>query len=350
MLDLSGASGDVTITDLTIDGNKDGNRSAGQYSLGAAGVQSVGVSKLTIRRTRWMNAYQAAIGLFVNQGQFVADALIADNDFENNGTSTTFTADQLGNSGDVAMRSPLRVKIVHNRSENASGNFVCFGTNGNTGVGDVVVTDNIVHNASGFGVALGGTAGKGAIISKNILDQPSSRENNIDLALWSDITVVDNHIVAGSACPQTGCAGIGDAPPAQYVTVSGNTIVAAKNVVGGLCIGLGGSELTISGNRCENAGGAGIGIAVADKTQAHSIMISRNVVKNGSQAQVGLHAGIELFIVRVRSVRAERELFRKSPSRTTRCMTTRAENTKLRRGHRALRADDWNCKALNPWQ
>jgi hypothetical protein len=54
--------------------------------------------------------------------------------------------------------------------------------------------------------------------------------------------------------------------------------------------------LTISGNRCENAGGAGIGIAVADKTQAHGIMISRNVVKNGSQAQVGLHAGIELFI------------------------------------------------------
>jgi hypothetical protein len=57
----------------------------------------------------------------VNQGQFVADALIADNDFENNGRSTTFTADQLGNSGDVAMRSPLRVKVVHNRSENASG-------------------------------------------------------------------------------------------------------------------------------------------------------------------------------------------------------------------------------------
>jgi hypothetical protein len=296
MLDLSGASGDVTITDLAIDGNKDGNRSAGQYSLGAAGVQSVGVSKLTIRRTRWINAYQAAIGLFVNQGQFVADALIADNDFENNGTSTTFTADQLGNSGDVAMRSPLRVKVVHNRSENASGNFVCFGTNANAGVGDVVVTDNIVHNAAGFGIALGGIAGKGAIVSKNILDQPSSRENNIDLALWSDITIADNRIIMGSACPQTGCAGIGDAPPAQRVTVSGNTIVAAKNVIGSLCIGLGGSELTISGNKCENAGGAGIGIAVADKTQAHGIVISRNVVKNGSQAQVGLHAGIELFI------------------------------------------------------
>jgi Right handed beta helix region len=296
MLDLNGPSGEVTITDLTIDGNKDANRSAGQYSLGAAGVQAVGASKLTIRRTRWINAYQAAIGLFVNQGQFVADALIADNDFENNGTSTTFTADQLCNSGDVAVRSPLRVKIDHNRSENASGNFVCFGTNGNTGVGDVVVTDNIVHNAAGFGIALGGIAGKGAIVSKNILDQPSSRESNIDLALWSDITVADNHIVAGSACPQTGCAGIGDAPPAQRVTVSGNTIVAAKNVVGSLCIGLGGSELRISGNRCENAGGAGIGIAVADKTQAHGIVISQNVVKNGSQAQVGLHAGIELFI------------------------------------------------------
>src|SRR5271154_4726348 len=145
-------------------------------------------------------------------------------------------------------------------------------------------------------MALGGTVGNGAIVSNNVLDQPSTRENNIDLALWSDISVADNHIVMGSACPQKGCAGIGDAPPAQRVTVRDNTIVAAKSVVGSLCIGLGGSDLTISGNKCEYAGGAGIGIAVADKTQAHGIVISRNVVKNGSQAQVGLHAGIELFI------------------------------------------------------
>jgi hypothetical protein len=61
--DLSGASGDVTITDLTVDGNKSGNAEWGQYSLGAAGVQASGVSKLTIQRTRWINAYQAAIGL-----------------------------------------------------------------------------------------------------------------------------------------------------------------------------------------------------------------------------------------------------------------------------------------------
>ena len=228
MLDLSGASGDVTISDLTIDGNKDGNRSAGQYSLGAAGVQSAGVRKLTIRRTRWINAYQAAIGLFVNQGQFVADTLVADNDFEHNGTSTTSTADQLGNSGDMAMRSPLRVKVVHNRSDNAQGSFVCFGTNANAGVGDVVVSDNVVHNAAGFGIALGGISGKGAVLSHNTLDQPSSRESNIDLALWSDVTVIDNHIVGGSACPEHGCAGIGDAAPAQRVTVTGNTIVAAK--------------------------------------------------------------------------------------------------------------------------
>ena len=296
MFDLSGASGDVTITDLTVDGNKGGNAEWGQYSLGATGVQASGVSKLTIQRTRWINAYQAAIGLFVNQGQFVADTLIADSDFENNGTSTTYTADQLGNSGDVAIRSPLRVKIIHNHSDGASGNFACFGTNANTGVGDVVVTDNIVHNAAGFGIALGGISGKGAVLSRNTLDQPSSRENNIDLALWSDITVADNQIVGGSACPQTGCAGIGDAPPAQHVVVTGNRIVAAKQVAGSLCIGLGGSDLAISRNTCENAGGAGIGIAVPDKTQSHGIVISRNVVKNGSQAQVGSHAGIELFI------------------------------------------------------
>jgi hypothetical protein len=296
VFDLNGASGDVTITDLTVDGNKGGNAVAVQYSLGASGVQASGVSKLTIQRTRWINAYQAAIGLFVNQGQFVADTLIADSDFENNGTSTTYTADQLGNSGDVSIRSPLRVKIIHNRSDGASGNFVCFGTNANTGVGDVVVTDNVVHNAAGFGIALGGISGKGAVLSRNILDQPSSRENNIDLALWSDITVADSHIVGGSACPQSGCAGIGDAPPAQHVVVTGNRIVAAKQVGGSLCVGLGGSDLTISRNTCENAGGAGIGIAVPDKTESHGILISRNVVKNGSQAQVGLHAGIELFI------------------------------------------------------
>jgi hypothetical protein len=172
MFGLSGASGGVTITDLTIDGNKDGNPSAGRYSLGAAGVQAVGVRKLTIQRTRWINAYLAAIGLFVNQGQYVADTMVADSDFENNGRGTTFTSDQLCNSGDMAMRAPLRVKVVHNRSNNAQGNFVCFGTNANAGVGDVVVSDNVVRNAAGFGIALGGISGKGAVLSHNTLDQP----------------------------------------------------------------------------------------------------------------------------------------------------------------------------------
>jgi Pectate lyase superfamily protein/Right handed beta helix region len=297
MFGLSGASGGVTITDLTIDGNKDGNPSAGQYSLGAAGVQAVGVRKLTIQRTRWINAYLAAIGLFVNQGQYVADTLVADSDFENNGRGTTFTSDQLCNSGDMAMRAPLRVKVVYNRSDNAQGNFVCFGTNANAGVGDVVVSDNVVRNAAGFGIALGGISGKGAVLSHNTLDQPSSRQSNIDLALWSDVTVIDNHIIGGSACLEHGCAGIGDAPPAQRVIVTGNTIVAAKSVPGSLCIGLGGSDLTISRNTCQNAGGAGIGIAVSDQTQSHHIEISRNVVKNSSQAQAGIHAGIELFIL-----------------------------------------------------
>jgi hypothetical protein len=173
---------------------------------------------------------------------------------------------------------------------------VCFGTNLNGGVGDVVVSDNTVHNAAGFGIALGGTVGRGAVLAHNRLDQPFSRENNIDLALWSDVTVADNYIVAGSACPQTGCGGIGDAPPAQHVTVTGNTIIAAPNVTGSLCIGLGGSDLTIARNTCKNAGGAGIGISVPNQVQSHGIVIAANVVKNGSRAQVGLHAGIELFI------------------------------------------------------
>jgi hypothetical protein len=298
MFDLSGAGGNVTITDLTIDGNKDGNLSAGQYSLGAAGVQAAGVSKLTIQRTRWINAYQAAIGLFVNSGQFVADAVISDSEFENNGTSATFTADQTGNACDVAIRSPLRVKVLRNRSVNARGNFVCFGTNANTGVGDVVVSGNTVENATGFGIALGGggTIAKGAVVTGNILNQPFTRENNVDVAEWADVTVSNNQVVAGSACPQTGCAGIGDAPPAQHVTVTGNTITAAPTVPGSLCIGLGGSDLTISRNTCRNAGGAGIGIAVPDKIQSRNIHISKNVVTNGSQAQIGQHAGIELYI------------------------------------------------------
>jgi len=298
MFDLSGAGGNVTITDLTIDGNKNGNLSAGQYSLGAAGVQAAGVSKLTIQRTRWINAYQAAIGLFVNSGQFVADAVISDSEFENNGTSATFTTDQTGNAGDVAIRSPLRVKVLRNHSVNARGNFVCFGTNANTGVGDVVVSGNTVENATGFGIALGGggTIAKGAVLTGNILNQPLTRENNVDVAEWADVTVSNNQIVAGSACPQTGCAGIGDAPPAQHVTVTGNIITAAPTVPGSLCIGLGGSDLTISRNTCRNAGGAGIGIAVPDKIQSRNIHISKNVVTNGSQAQVGQHAGIELYI------------------------------------------------------
>jgi hypothetical protein len=293
ILDYAGPSGHVVLSDLSIDGNKS-RQSTGKSSLGTAATAHLG--GITIRRVRFLNAYLSAIGLFLNDGQYVSDFQIADSDFEDNGVSTTQDRDQAGYVGDISIRAPLRGRIHHNRAEGTRGNFVCFGTAGNTGVGNVRVDHNVVSNATGFGVALGGGGGaaRGALIDHNTFIMPDSRENIVDLALWTDTVTSANTITSGSC--DSGCAAIGDGPPADRAKVIDNRITANPALNSDTGIVLGGSDVLISGNTVSGAGSAGIVILVLKALTVRRVRVENNVVKNCSVAAPGLHPGIDTYI------------------------------------------------------
>jgi hypothetical protein len=293
IFDYAGPSGHVVLSDLSIDGNK-ALQTKGAGSLGAAATANL--SKITIQRVRFLNAYLSAVGLFLNDGHYVSDFEIGDSDFENNGVSTTQDFDQAGYVGDISIRAPLRGRIHHNRADGTRGNFVCFGTGRNTGVGSVQVDHNVARDVLGFGVALGGGEGtaSGAVIDHNIFIMPDSRENIIDLALWTDTVTCANTITSGSCA--SGCAAIGDGPPADRATVRDNRIIANSALNSDSGIVLGGSDLFISRNTVSGAGSAGIVILVLKTFRTRRVLIEDNIVKNCSVAAPGLHPGIDTFI------------------------------------------------------
>jgi hypothetical protein len=190
----------------------------------------------------------------------------------------------------------LRGRVHHNRADGTRGNFVCFGTGRNTGVGSVRVDHNVVRNAAGFGVALGGGEGTAseATIDHNTFFMPDSRENVIDLALWTDTVTNANAITSGSCI--SGCAAIGDGPPADRATVTGNRIIANPALNSDAGIVLGGSDLSISKNTVSGAGSAGIVILVLKTFKTRRVLVENNIVKNCSVAAPGLHPGVDTFI------------------------------------------------------
>jgi hypothetical protein len=293
ILDYAGPGGHVALTDLSIDGNKS-HQTEGANSLGTAATANL--SGITIQRVRFLNAYLSAVGLFLNDGHYVSNFEISYSDFENNGISTTQELDQAGYVGDVSIRAPLRGRVHHNRVDGTHGNFVCFGTGRNTAVGNVQVDHNVVRSATGFGVALGGGEGTAsrAIIDHNIFIMPDSRENIVDLALWTDTITSANAITSGSCA--SGCAAIGDGPSADRATVRDNRIIANPALDSDSGIVLGGSDVFISGNTISGAGTAGIVILVLKTFKVRRVLIENNLVKNCSMAAPGLHPGIDTFI------------------------------------------------------
>lgn len=293
ILDYAGPGGHVALSDLSIDGNKS-HQTKGANSLGTAATANL--NGITIKRVRFFNAYLSAVGLFLNDGHYVSNFEIGYSDFENNGISTTQELDQAGYIGDVSIRAPLRGRVHHNRADGTRGNFVCFGTGRNTGVGNVQVDHNVVRDTTGFGVALGGGEGtaRRALIDHNTFIMPESRENVVDLALWTDTITSANAITSGSCA--SGCAAIGDGPPADRATVRDNRIIANPALDSDSGIVLGGSDVFISGNTISGAGTAGIVLLVLKAVEVHRVLVKDNVVKNCSVAAPGLHPGIDTFI------------------------------------------------------
>jgi hypothetical protein len=244
---------------------------------------------------RLINARRDAIALFASSG-FTTDVLIANSNFENNGFSGATPCNGSHACGDIMIQAPLRIRVERNRSE---GTQTFLETPPITGSGNVAVSKNIVNHCLGFGVALGGggTNPGPARIFDNIFNCPASIENIIDLALWSDIRVANNTITNGTTNGVLFSNGIGDGPPANKVTITGNRIFG-NPASSTSCIALGGSELTITANTCSDAGGPGILIAVNNTTgEQKSLVITGNIVKNTSRFGIGgAHSGIEFYL------------------------------------------------------
>lgn len=279
----------IMITDLTVDGNQSAQTTGGRMLNNCA---SGNPSSITIHDTIWENGFIAAILLFnFNGTTLLNDIYIHDNEFLNNAPGQSVVNEENCNSGDINIFNPLRVRIVNNKSTGSGGNFSCTG-GGSSGAGDVVISGNIVKSALGFATALG-TVLNNASITGNVFDMPTSRENIIDVGDATFWTVSGNTIQSGNACA-VGCGGVGDGPPANHGTITGNTIVGATQG-NNTCMVLGGQDVTVSGNTCRGSGQAGIvWLAGSNPVPVQGILITGNTISNCGLANAG-HSGIEFF-------------------------------------------------------
>jgi hypothetical protein len=286
----------VTLSDFAIDGNKGGTGITGSADSIAAGA----LSEITIRRMRFLNSTNNDIATIVNgAGNYTADWLVADNEFDNQGNPFSSCVASIG-CANVFLHQPLRVRVVGNRSD-SSQNFALFSSI--PGGGQVEIGQNIVTNLGGFAVALGGgpLGSSGAHIHHNFITSNNTDPGNlIDLAIWSDFTVDHNvlhHNGVAASRNDVASACIADFPPANHGEVDSNFCYAAptmlRNVVG---IALGGSDISITNNYVEGGSTAGIGIAVGSQGPARGVRIIGNTTKNNNQDTNGPHGGIDLFL------------------------------------------------------
>jgi hypothetical protein len=293
MFTLVGKTGTVAISDLTIDYNRS-HQAMGSDTIGTSATT---ITNFTLQRTRMINSWNLAVRFLYTSGHFLSHVLITDNDFENNGHGTDLQSDIF--NGDVLMAPVVGLRILNNHADNTQGSFFVTGTGGNpSGMGKFVITGNVLTNVQGFGIALGGggpamAGGTDVTIRDNTFKMSITRENVVDVAYWSDVVIDHNYMESGTC--HASCGAVGDAPPANKIIVTKNTIISTPAASTNNCIALGGSEEVITGNTCSNAGGAGI-VLVGDPTTPHGSLIENNVVKNCNGARQGDHAGIALYL------------------------------------------------------
>ena len=283
-----GATGNVSFTDMTIDGNYNNESGGGDGVTG-----TIPISQFTAMRMRFVSNWNDGIAVRLVGGirgiGNSSDVLITDNDFESNGLRAGCAG--INFCQDVMVSAPLRVRVTRNRSDNSQNGYTFSGHNG---AGFLTVSENIITSCSGFAVALGGggTNPGPADISDNHFNCPSSNMNILDLALWSDIRVANNTITVGRVS-NTGA--IADGPPANNVQVIGN-LITGNGTGDAACILLGGSDLLIKANYCSGSGGPGIDIVAGLSTQVKNIVIQGNTVKNTGAGKSGEVGAIEFYL------------------------------------------------------
>ena len=299
MLDLAGPNGGFLLSDFTLDGNN-ATKTAAHERYGLGRTLLTGVNGLSIQRVIFENHESAAVGLFYQNATnaYTANSNVLDSVFQNNGNSTSQSQDQSGIVGDLILHTPLAcstcsVEVLRNTFTNTQGNAIGFGASNSINTGYVDVENNTFTNVLGFAVALGGGGNGnpvGATISNNTVQYNGSaysRENVFDIALWTTVILNNNTIndvVEAGVCNPF-CGVIGDAPPANDVTVTNNHITGNGASVA-YAVGLGGSNLTVSGNTVSNVATA---IAIANGGWAeNSVSITNNTVTS-STGGVGIY-------------------------------------------------------------
>jgi parallel beta-helix repeat protein len=243
----SGGLANVTVSDLTVDGNKAGNTSG-------IGVRFPVFTDSTLERVRIENT--ADIGFHSYQG---ADVEVRDCVLTGIGSANT----EDGSNAGILVQETDGAKIIGNRVAGCTDTGILAPT-----VGHTVISDNVVDDCYFIGIGLGGghTATDGNYtITGNTL-------RNVD----------GNPIDTGDAC---------------NVTVTGNSLsdsaTGSSNVTAGICVDISAAaagilNVTIANNTLQNISKVGIQI-VGHQTSGHS----QFTIANNTMTGLGQH-GIQL--------------------------------------------------------
>jgi hypothetical protein len=293
---LSLAADGITLSDFGIDGSKGGPGIVASADSIAASAPS---NYVTIQRMNFANATGSDIvSPTSGVGLFIANWLITENEFQNQGLSACGKANSCAN---VLIRQPLGLHVTRNHSD-GSQHFAMFTSV--SGGGMVEVANNTITNLNGFAVALGqGTPGSaGANIHHNFISNVTTDPDNlIDLSYWTDFTVTHNIIYHNGQFPvggatTTSCISSVNAP---HGLIEANSCYGVPtNAVSVIGIVAGQSDTTISNNFVQGCSAAGIAFSVNSPGARNGVNIWGNTTKNNSTQDSSTHAGIELAISR----------------------------------------------------
>ncbi len=285
------AANGISLSDFAIDGDKGGPGITANADSISVSAPSDGVS---IQRMRLVNATGSdIIGAATGTGVYISNWLIADNEFDNQGSPTCAASVSCAN---ILIRQPLGLRVLRNRS-NTSQHFVVFTSV--PGGGLVEVGNNTAVNVNGFGIALGGGAvgSAGANVHHNFITTTlADAYNLIDLASWSDFTVDHNILYHNGQSAANGSSScIAGFAPGTNGVIDGNECYSAPTsavAVNGIAVGTSGT--TISNNHVRGCSAAGIAVVVGSQGLQRSVKIIGNSTKDNSTQAAGAHAGIEL--------------------------------------------------------
>lgn len=253
----AGGYDDVTISDLTIDGNKANQSTVNKEAVLITGARAV------LRNVEVKNTYDVGVQIYEGTDYLVESCVFR-------GCA--------GNS--LQLAKPIRARVIGNLvSGGTLAGILCGGADDGH---DVTIANNVVWDCDDIGIALGGADLRRAAVTGNTVY--GCGDNAIDIGNASEVTVT------GNTCHSSRAGIVSDAPTlGDQVAVVGNVVHSMSLALTnphGIYIG-GASRFTITGNIVYEI--RGHGIAVAGCVDG---VISGNVVMNAG-------SGVEAYGIQV---------------------------------------------------